>query len=152
MALTFVLQGVMILLTTQRVAYIYWMVIYILAIPVWNFVMPVYAFWRFDDFSWGKTRGVGPEDSSANFITDDERQALEPIPLMRWKDWMRDNLGLNGSYSPTSGQGLNPGQLVHASALNTATQNKAPILPVPQQLKASESAKLGSAQLKSTNK
>ncbi|KAJ2703145.1 ATP-dependent RNA helicase [Coemansia sp. IMI 209128] len=109
MALTFVLQGVMILLTTQRVAYIYWMVIYILAIPVWNFVMPVYAFWRFDDFSWGKTRGVGPEDSSANFITDDERQALEPIPLMRWKDWMRDNLGLNGSYSPTSGQGLDPG-------------------------------------------
>ncbi|KAJ2910078.1 ATP-dependent RNA helicase [Coemansia aciculifera] len=93
MALTFVLQGVMILLTTQRVAYIYWMIIYILAIPVWNFVMPVYAFWRFDDFSWGKTRMTGPEDAAANFITDDERQALEPIPLMRWKDWMRDNLG-----------------------------------------------------------
>ncbi|KAJ2493940.1 ATP-dependent RNA helicase [Coemansia sp. RSA 2050] len=139
MALTFVLQGVMILLTTQRVAYIYWMAIYILAIPVWNFVMPVYAFWRFDDFSWGKTRGVGPEDSTANFITDDERQALEPIPLMRWRDWMRDNLGLSGSHTPANGQGLNSGQLAHASAL----------LPISRQLKASEPADLNSTKHKS---
>ncbi|KAI8326225.1 fungal chitin synthase, partial [Martensiomyces pterosporus] len=87
MALTFALQGLMILITTQRIAYIYWMFIYILAMPLWNFVLPVYAFWRFDDFSWGKTRMAGKEDSVAEFITDDERQALEPIPLKRWKDW-----------------------------------------------------------------
>ncbi|KAJ2740790.1 ATP-dependent RNA helicase, partial [Coemansia sp. BCRC 34301] len=124
MALTFVLQGVMILLTTQRVAYLYWMVIYILAIPVWNFIMPVYAFWRFDDFSWGKTRMVGPEDSTANFITDDERQALEPIPLMRWKDWMRDNLGLSGGSTLASTQGLGLGQ--------PAQREKAPPIPAPQ--------------------
>ncbi|KAJ2804604.1 ATP-dependent RNA helicase [Coemansia furcata] len=128
MALTFVLQGVMILLTTQRVAYIYWMVIYILAIPVWNFVMPVYAFWRFDDFSWGKTRVVGPEDSSTNFITDDERQALEPIPLMRWKDWMRDNLRLGAGHTS-------------ASVQDPAQQEKASLLPAPQQPMAPEPAK-----------
>ncbi|KAJ2263679.1 ATP-dependent RNA helicase [Coemansia sp. RSA 376] len=150
MALTFVLQGVMILLTTQRVAYIYWMVIYILAIPVWNFIMPVYAFWRFDDFSWGKTRMVGPEDSSTSFITDDERQALEPIPLMRWKDWMRDNLGLSGGHTLASVQGLNSSQLLIASTLNTAQRTKASLPPVSQQLKAPEPAELNSAKHKPT--
>ncbi|KAJ1751130.1 ATP-dependent RNA helicase [Coemansia sp. RSA 1821] len=88
MALAFILQGAMILLTTQRVSYIYWMLIYIAAIPIWNLVLPLYAFWRFDDFSWGRTRSLDTCNSEA-FITDDERQALEPIPLMRWKDWIR---------------------------------------------------------------
>ncbi|KAJ2707425.1 ATP-dependent RNA helicase [Coemansia sp. IMI 203386] len=99
MALAFALQGVMILVTTQRVSYIYWMVIYILAIPLWNFVMPIYAFWRFDDFSWGKTRMLGPEVNKDDFITDDERLALEPIPLMRWKDWIRDNITIASSHA-----------------------------------------------------
>ncbi|KAJ1939670.1 hypothetical protein FBU59_004045 [Linderina macrospora] len=53
--------------------------------------MPLYAFWRFDDFSWGKTRMCGPEADRTTFITEEERLALEPIPLRRWKDWMRDN-------------------------------------------------------------
>ncbi|KAJ1720338.1 ATP-dependent RNA helicase [Coemansia erecta] len=97
MAFAFALQGVMILITTQRVSYIYWMFVYIAAIPLWNFVMPIYAFWRFDDFSWGKTRMVGPDDSKADFITDDERLALEPIPLMRWKDWIRDNISISST-------------------------------------------------------
>ncbi|KAJ1959488.1 ATP-dependent RNA helicase, partial [Dipsacomyces acuminosporus] len=99
MVLTFVLQGFMILITTQRISYLYWMLIYILAIPLWNFAMPIYSFWRFDDFSWGKTRMAGRDDARADFITDDERQALEPIPLKRWKDWIRDNLDLSTSNS-----------------------------------------------------
>ncbi|KAJ2571559.1 ATP-dependent RNA helicase [Coemansia sp. RSA 1813] len=92
MAMAFVMQGVMILLTTQRIAYVYWMAIYVAAIPIWNLVMPLYAFWRFDDFSWGRTRAMGREEAAAEFITDHERMALEPVPLMRWKDWMRDNM------------------------------------------------------------
>ncbi|PIA19404.1 fungal chitin synthase [Coemansia reversa NRRL 1564] len=91
MALTFVLQGAMILVTTQRIGYIYWMLIYILAIPVWNLVMPLYAFWRFDDFSWGRARPNDPTLTNSAFITDDERLALEPIPLKRWRDWIREN-------------------------------------------------------------
>jgi chitin synthase len=52
------LPGVLILLTTRKVVYIAWMFVYLLALPVWNFVLPVYAFWHFDDFSWGETRYV----------------------------------------------------------------------------------------------
>jgi chitin synthase len=34
------------------------MLIYLFALPVWNFLLPLYAFWHFDDFSWGETRYV----------------------------------------------------------------------------------------------
>ena len=37
------------------------MLIYLLALPIWNFVLPAYAFWHFDDFSWGETRLVEGE-------------------------------------------------------------------------------------------
>jgi chitin synthase len=50
------LPGVLILITTRKVVYVFWMLIYLVALPIWNFVLPVYAFWHFDDFSWGETR------------------------------------------------------------------------------------------------
>lgn len=50
------LPGVLILITTRKVVYVAWMFIYLLALPVWNLILPVYAFWHFDDFSWGETR------------------------------------------------------------------------------------------------
>lgn len=35
-----------------------WMIFYILAIPVFSFMLPLYSFWKMDDFSWGSTRIV----------------------------------------------------------------------------------------------
>lgn len=52
------LPAVLIMFTTFELQYWYWLVIYIFALPIWNFFLPVYAFWRFDDFSWGDTRKV----------------------------------------------------------------------------------------------
>ncbi|ORD93597.1 CHS1 [Enterospora canceri] len=52
------LPAILIMLTTFKIEYIYWLVIYIIALPIWNFALPTYAFWRFDDFSWGDTRKV----------------------------------------------------------------------------------------------
>lgn len=52
------LPAVLILITTRKVVYVFWMIIYLVALPVWNFILPVYAFWHFDDFSWGETRYV----------------------------------------------------------------------------------------------
>ncbi|KAJ3525587.1 hypothetical protein NM688_g8382 [Phlebia brevispora] len=46
------LPGVLILITTRKVVYVAWMLVYLVALPVWNLVLPVYAFWHFDDFSW----------------------------------------------------------------------------------------------------
>ena len=52
------LPAVLILITTRKVVYVAWMFVYLLALPVWNLILPVYAFWHFDDFSWGETRCV----------------------------------------------------------------------------------------------
>ena len=35
-----------------------WMLFYILAIPAFSFLLPLYSFWKMDDFSWGSTRIV----------------------------------------------------------------------------------------------
>ncbi|KAJ2707893.1 hypothetical protein H4R19_004862, partial [Coemansia spiralis] len=55
------LPAVLIGLTSRKLVYIGWMLIYLLALPVWNLVLPTYAYWHFDDFSWGQTRMVEGE-------------------------------------------------------------------------------------------
>ncbi|KAG0366891.1 hypothetical protein BGX24_003497 [Mortierella sp. AD032] len=65
-----------------------WMFIYILAIPLFSFYIPVYSFWHFDDFSWGNTRMVVGE-SGANkkvvILGDDEEPFDEKmIPMKKW--------------------------------------------------------------------
>ena len=52
------LPAILILITTRKIVYVFWMFIYLAALPIWNFVLPVYSFWHFDDFSWGETRSV----------------------------------------------------------------------------------------------
>jgi chitin synthase len=52
------LPALLILFTARHPVYVVWFLIYFLALPVWNFVLPVYAYWHMDDFSWGETRKV----------------------------------------------------------------------------------------------
>lgn len=52
------LPAVLIIITTGKFIYVAWMFAYLCALPIWNFVLPVYSFWHFDDFSWGETRFV----------------------------------------------------------------------------------------------
>lgn len=55
-----------------------WMVFYILAIPVFSFFLPLYSFWRMDDFSWGQTRVVLGE-SGKKMIVHVSSCHLRPI-------------------------------------------------------------------------
>ncbi|KIK61889.1 hypothetical protein GYMLUDRAFT_558372 [Collybiopsis luxurians FD-317 M1] len=34
------------------------MLVYLITLPIWNGLLPAYAFWQFHDFSWGQTRVV----------------------------------------------------------------------------------------------
>lgn len=52
------LPSVLILITTGKAIYAVWMFPYLAALPIWNFVLPAYSMWHFDDFSWGETRSV----------------------------------------------------------------------------------------------
>ncbi|KDQ21489.1 glycosyltransferase family 2 protein [Botryobasidium botryosum FD-172 SS1] len=87
------LPAILILITTRKVVYVFWMMIYLIALPVWNFMLPVYAFWHFDDFSWGETRRVEGEGASKahDDAHDVEHKGVE-IPLRRWEDWERSRL------------------------------------------------------------
>ncbi|KAI0700915.1 glycosyltransferase family 2 protein [Cytidiella melzeri] len=86
------LPAVLILITTRKVVYVFWMLIYLLALPVWNLVLPVYAFWHFDDFSWGETRKVEGESKGEGHGDGGPVRGGITIPLRRWEDWERSRL------------------------------------------------------------
>jgi len=54
------LQGI-IFIIRRKWEMVGWMIIYILAMPVFSLGLPLYAFWHMDDFSWGNTRIVTGE-------------------------------------------------------------------------------------------
>ncbi|PWN47454.1 putative chitin synthase 7 [Violaceomyces palustris] len=86
------MPAILILLATRKVVYVLWMLIYLVALPVWNFVLPVYAFWHFDDFSWGETRKVEGEGKDLGHIEAEGVFAAANVPLRRWEDWERSRL------------------------------------------------------------
>ncbi|EAW14191.1 putative chitin synthase [Aspergillus clavatus NRRL 1] len=69
-----------------------WMIIYICAFPIYNFILPLYAFWKQDDFSWGSTRIVIGEKGTKRVVAvEDETFDPRSIPLQRWDDYALAN-------------------------------------------------------------
>ncbi|KAJ2727205.1 hypothetical protein GGI07_000089 [Coemansia sp. Benny D115] len=64
-----------------------WMIVYLLAMPVFSFFIPIYAFWHFDDFSWGNTRMVVGDGKKTRFIAEVEEFDPSTIPLRKWEDY-----------------------------------------------------------------
>ena len=86
-----------------------WMIIYILAYPVYSFVLPIYSFWKQDDFSWGNTRIVIGEKGDRKVVAvDDEGFDPRSIPLQRWDDYAgANNLpGRRGVAQEKEGSGM----------------------------------------------
>lgn len=86
------LPGVLIVMTAHRPVYILWMLIYLLSLPVWNFILPVYAYWHFDDFSWGDTRqaaGVNTKADRAGHGGGGEFDSSK-ITMKRWGDFEQE--------------------------------------------------------------
>jgi chitin synthase len=96
LALILGLPAVLIVMTSRKFVYVCWMLVYLISLPIWNFVLPVYAYWHFDDFSWGDTRKVeGSSDS------DKKKEALghgdkdgefdsSKITMKKWSDYEKD--------------------------------------------------------------
>ncbi|KAJ3401810.1 hypothetical protein HDU80_005694 [Chytriomyces hyalinus] len=89
LALILGLPAVLILITANRPIYIFWMLIYLLSLPVWNFVLPLYAFWHFDDFSWGATRKVSGEDVTHDHSARTGEFDGKGINMKRWSEWVQ---------------------------------------------------------------
>ncbi|KAI8058435.1 chitin synthase-domain-containing protein [Syncephalis plumigaleata] len=69
-----------------------WMIIYLLAMPIFGFLLPIYSFWHFDDFSWGNTRVVVGENKKKKVIVVGEEEKYDPhdIPLRTWAQYEQD--------------------------------------------------------------
>jgi chitin synthase len=66
------------------------MIIYILAMPVFSFGLPLYSFWHMDDFTWGNTRLVTGEKGKQVLISDEGKFDPDSIPKKKWEDYQAE--------------------------------------------------------------
>ena len=94
LALILGLPAVLIVLTAHRWSYVLWMLIYLVSLPIWNFVLPSYAYWKFDDFSWGDTRKTAGEKTKKAGIEYEGEFDSSKITMKRWGDFEKGTLPL----------------------------------------------------------
>lgn len=83
------LQAIIFILR-RRWEMIGWMLIYILAMPVFSLGLPLYSFWYMDDFSWGNTRVVTGEKGRKVVISDEGKFDPSSIPKKRWEEYQAE--------------------------------------------------------------
>ncbi|KID95409.1 chitin synthase 4, partial [Metarhizium majus ARSEF 297] len=90
LALILGLPGLLILVTAHSWSYVVWMLIYLVSLPIWNFVLPTYAFWKFDDFSWGDTRKTAGDKVKKGGIEYQGEFDSSKITMKRWAEFERE--------------------------------------------------------------
>ncbi|KAJ1510293.1 hypothetical protein HMI54_015556 [Coelomomyces lativittatus] len=83
---------VIIFLLKRQWQHIGWMIIHLLAMPVFYFYIPLYAFWHFDDFSWGTTRKIeGDLSKGRGGGHDNDGDTFDPnmIPVLTWEGYKK---------------------------------------------------------------
>lgn len=87
LALILGLPAVLIVMTSRKVVYVGWMLIYLISLPIWNFILPVYAFWHFDDFSWGDTRKVEGEKKDTGHGDEGGTFDSSVFAMKKWNEF-----------------------------------------------------------------
>ncbi|KAF9921165.1 Chitin synthase, class 3 [Linnemannia zychae] len=92
------LPAVLIVLTSPKWIYVLWMFIYLISLPIWNFILPLYSFWHFDDFSWGETRKVANQKKKTGQDHGDAEGVFESgsIIMRKWEEWEKERLKAMG--------------------------------------------------------
>ncbi|ODV88524.1 glycosyltransferase family 2 protein [Tortispora caseinolytica NRRL Y-17796] len=85
------LPGVLIIVTAKRWSYVLWMLVYLSALPVWNILLPLNAYWKFDDFSWGETRTIQGEEGKGHDAADGEFDHSKII-MRTWREFEMDRI------------------------------------------------------------
>jgi chitin synthase len=67
-----------------------WMLIYVVATPVFSFFLPLLAFWHMDDFSWGNTRMVTGEQGKQVLVSDEGKFDPDCIPKKKWEEYQAE--------------------------------------------------------------
>jgi len=117
------LPGVLIVLTSFKWNYVGWMLIYLFSLPIWNLVLPSYAMWHFDDFSWGETRKVQGSGKDDHGKKDGEFDSTS-VPLKHWAEYEKERLGIksNSVYTPGA---INYNNTLRSGSVNTNPTNTA---------------------------
>ena len=84
------LQWAIIFILRRKWEMVGWMIVYILAMPVFSLGLPLYAFWHMDDFSWGNTRLVTGEKGKQVLISDEGKFDPESIPKKKWEEYQAE--------------------------------------------------------------
>lgn len=92
------LPAVLIVLTSRKWIYVLWMLMYLFSLPIWNFILPLYSFWHFDDFSWGETRKVANQKRKSGQDHGDAEGVFESgsIIMRKWEEWEKERLKAMG--------------------------------------------------------
>ncbi|KAI9706981.1 MAG: hypothetical protein M1820_004569 [Bogoriella megaspora] len=92
LAAVYGLQAIIFIIKRQW-QHVGWMIIYIIAFPIYSFVLPIYSFWNQDNFSWGNTRVVLGEKGNKQVVAVADDEGFDPrsIPLQRWDEYATAN-------------------------------------------------------------
>lgn len=99
------LPGVLIIVTSRKVVYVGWMCVYLISLPIWNFVLPAYSFWHMDDFSWGETRKIQGETKEQSHGDKEGVFDSSHIVMKRWIEFERERRWREGTMSRDSTYG-----------------------------------------------
>lgn len=102
LAIVLGLPGVLIVVTSRKIAYVGWMGIYLLSLPIWNGILPAYSFWHFDDFSWGQTRQVAGGEGVGDHGDKVGEFDSTHIVMKRWAEFERERRWKSGTQSRDS--------------------------------------------------
>jgi hypothetical protein len=58
--------------------YIGWLALHLLSLPLSSFIIPVYAYWHFDDFTWSRS---SYEELTESGVPGQPNSTLNPLPL-----------------------------------------------------------------------
>ncbi|CAG8471347.1 958_t:CDS:10 [Ambispora gerdemannii] len=84
------LQAVFVMITSHKPLYVVWFLVFFAAFPIWNLILPAYAFWHFDDFSWGATRKIDGTDTDHSDNSSFDYFDPRIIKWKKWDEWISD--------------------------------------------------------------
>ncbi|KAI9668806.1 MAG: Chitin synthase, class 3 [Alyxoria varia] len=90
LALILGLPGLLIVITANNVSYVLWMMVYLISLPIWNGILPAYAYWKFDDFSWGDTRKTAGEKTKKAGLEYEGEFDSTKITMKRWGEFEQE--------------------------------------------------------------
>jgi chitin synthase len=107
-----------------------WMIVYIIATPIFSFALPLYSFWHMDDFTWGNTRIVTGEKGKKLIISDEGKFDPDSIPRKRWEEYQAELWEQQSEYAvgggfATGGSGSQWDDRSEVSGISYATKSYA---------------------------